>query len=162
MSQGPHAPKSGPALEDDIMQVTDILRSKGRDVLFLSPEANLTDATVMLAAKRIGAVVIKDASGGVAGILSERDVVKALATESVRALAQPVSAYMTRNVEVCKESDTVEALMEMMTQGRFRHVPVLDEAGKLTGLISIGDVVKAHIAETTQEASNLRAYIAAG
>lgn len=144
------------------MLVTDILQSKGRDVLFLTADANLTDATVMLAAKRIGAVVIKDAAGGVAGILSERDVVKALASESVRALAQPVSAYMTRAVATCKETDSVEALMEMMTQGRFRHVPVVDEAGALCGLISIGDVVKAHIAETTQEASHLRAFIAAG
>jgi CBS domain-containing protein len=143
------------------MQVIDILRHKGRDVLFLSADANLTDATVLLAAKRIGAVVIKDERGGVAGILSERDVVKALATESVRALARPVSAFMTRAVATCSESDSVEALMEMMTEGRFRHVPVVDDDGLLVGLISIGDIVKAHVEETTREASNLREYIVA-
>lgn len=143
------------------MQVIDILRHKGRDVLFLSADANVTDATVLLAAKRIGAVVIKDERGGVAGILSERDVVKALATESVRALARPVSAFMTRAVATCSETDSVESLMEMMTEGRFRHVPVVDDNGLLVGLISIGDIVKAHVEETTREASNLREYIAA-
>jgi CBS domain-containing protein len=143
------------------MQVNDILRQKGGDVVFLTADANLSDATVLLAAKRIGAVVVKDEAGGVAGILSERDVVRAVALESVRALAQPIATYMTRSVATCTEQDTVEALMAMMTKGRFRHVPVLDAAGKLCGLISIGDVVKAHIEETTREASNLREFIAA-
>ena len=143
------------------MQVIDILRQKGRDVVFLTADANLSDATILLAAKRIGAVVVKSATGGVAGILSERDVVRALAVERVRALVQPISTYMTQSVATCTELDTVEALMEMMTQGRFRHVPVVDDSGKLCGLISIGDVVKAHIEETTREASNLREFIAA-
>lgn len=143
------------------MQVVDILREKGRDVMFLTADANVSDASVLLAAKRIGAVVIKNEAGGVAGILSERDVVRALALESVRALAQPVTTYMTRQVATCREEDSVEALMEMMTEGRFRHVPVVDAAGLLCGLISIGDVVKAHVEETTREASNLREFIAA-
>jgi CBS domain-containing protein len=143
------------------MQVIDILRQKGGDVVFLTADANLSDATILLAAKRIGAVVVKDDAGGVAGILSERDVVGALALESVRALVQPIATYMTRSVATCTEQDTVEALMEMMTKGRFRHVPVLDAAGKLCGLVSIGDVVKAHVEETTREASNLREFIAA-
>ena len=86
---------------------------------------------------------------------------RALATESVRALAQPVASYMTRAVATCTERDTVEQVMAMMTEGRFRHIPVLEEAGQICGLISIGDVVKAHIEETTREASNLREYIAA-
>jgi CBS domain-containing protein len=93
--------------------------------------------------------------------LSERDVVRALATESIRALALPVSNYMTRVVATCLEGDSVEDLMEMMTQGRFRHVPVQDAEGRLCGIISIGDVVKTLIEETTREASNLRQYIAA-
>jgi CBS domain-containing protein len=143
------------------MQVIDILRAKGRDVTFLPADANLLDAVVLLAAKRIGAVVVKDASGGVAGILSERDVMRALATENVRALAQPIGTYMTRAVITCSEADSVEALMEMMTQGRFRHLPVVDGAGLLCGIVSIGDVVKAHDEETTREASNLREFIAA-
>lgn len=143
------------------MQVADILRAKGRDVTSLPPDANMSDATILLAAKRIGAVVIQDDNGGLVGILSERDVVRALATESVRALAQTVSKYMTRPVATCEEADTVEVLMEMMTQGRFRHVPVLNTQGQLSGMISIGDVVKAHTEETQREASNLRQFIAA-
>ena len=143
------------------MHVIDILNRKGRDVTSLPPDANLSDATILLAAKRIGAVVIKDENGGLAGILSERDVVRALAAESVRALALPVTKYMTRAVATCLESDSVEDLMEMMTQGRFRHVPVQDTQGHICGIISIGDVVKTMIEETTREASNLRQYIAA-
>ena len=143
------------------MQVIDILNAKGRDVMFLLADANILDAVVLLAAKRIGAVVVKDASGGIAGILSERDVMRALATENVRALALPVATYMTRAVATCSETDSVEALMGMITQGRFRHVPVVDGAGQLCGIVSIGDVVKAHVEETTREASNLREFIGA-
>ena len=143
------------------MQVTQILRQKGREVVSLSSDASLSDATRLLANKRIGALVIKDEKGGLAGMLSERDVVRALAAESVRALARPVSAYMTRSVATCFEHDTLEDLMAMMTQGRFRHVPVLDASGQLVGLVSIGDVVKLQIEETMREASNLREYIAA-
>lgn len=143
------------------MQVIEILRQKGREVVSLASDASLADATRLLAAKRIGAVVIREDAGGIAGVLSERDVVRAVATESVRALANPVSHYMTRQVATCQEHDTVEELMAMMTEGRFRHVPVVDAQGRLCGMISIGDVVKMHIEETTREASNLREYIAA-
>lgn len=143
------------------MQVIDILQQKGRDVMSLPPDANMSDATILLAAKRIGAIIIKDDTGAIAGILSERDVVRALAAESVRALALPVSKYMTRPVATCEEADSIEVLMEMMTQGRFRHVPVVNSQGQLAGIISIGDVVKSRIEETTREATNLRQYIAA-
>ena len=143
------------------MQVMHILRQKGREVVSLSCEASLSEAARLLAHKRIGALVIKDHGGSPAGMLSERDVVRALAAESVRALARPVSAYMTRVVATCTERETVEELMEMMTQGRFRHVPVLDDRGQICGLVSIGDVVKMHIEETMREAANLREYIAA-
>jgi len=143
------------------MHVIDILNRKGRDVTSLPPDSNLSDATILLAAKHIGAVVITDPNGKIGGILSERDVVRALATESIRALALPVSNYMTATVATCLEGDSVENLMEMMTQGRFRHVPVQDAEGRLCGIISIGDVVKTLIEETTREASNLRQYIAA-
>ena len=143
------------------MQVIDILQQKGRDVMSLPPDANMSDATILLAAKRIGAIIIKDDTGAIAGILSERDVVRALAAESVRALALPVSKYMTRPVATCEEGDSIEVLMEMMTQGRFRHVPVVNSQGQLAGIISIGDVVKSRIEETTREATNLRQYIAA-
>ncbi len=143
------------------MQVMQILRQKGREVVSLLADASLSDAARLLAHKRIGALVIRDERGGIAGMLSERDVVRALAAESVRALARPVHCYMTRSVATCFEHDTVEDLMEMMTQGRFRHVPVLDQSGQICGLISIGDVVKMQIEETMREASNLREYIAA-
>ncbi len=143
------------------MQVGQILRNKGRDVVALPSEATLSEAARLLANKRIGALVVKDRNGAPCGILSERDVVRAVAAESVAALARPVSAYMTREVATCTELDTVEELMEMMTQGRFRHVPVLDENKQLCGLVSIGDVVKMHIEETVREAASLRQYIAA-
>ena len=143
------------------MQVGQILRTKGRDVVALMSEATLSEAARLLAQKRIGALVVKDKSGAPCGILSERDVVRAVAAESVAALARPLSAYMTREVATCTEQDTVEELMEMMTQGRFRHVPVLDENRQLCGLVSIGDVVKMHIEETAREAASLRQYIAA-
>ncbi|MDE2184687.1 MAG: CBS domain-containing protein [Alphaproteobacteria bacterium] len=143
------------------MQVMQILRAKGREVVTLASDATLSEATRVLATKRIGALVIKDHLGGVAGILSERDVVRALAAESVTALARPVSTYMTRAVATCSEYDTVDELMEMMTVGRFRHIPVLDADDRLSGLVSIGDIVKSHIEEQEREAASLRQYIAA-
>jgi CBS domain-containing protein len=143
------------------MQVMQILRVKGREVVTLASDATLSEATRILSQKRIGALVVKDPQGRVAGILSERDVVRALAAESVTALARPVGAYMTRAVATCSEHDTVDELMEMMTVGRFRHVPVLDSNDQLCGIVSIGDVVKTHIEEQEREASNLRQYIAA-
>lgn len=143
------------------MQVLQILRVKGRDVVTLSSDASLSEATRLLASKRIGALVVRDKQGGLAGILSERDVVRALAAESVTALARPVSAYMTRAVATCSEYDTVDELMEMMTVGRFRHVPVVDANDQVCGLVSIGDVVKTHIEEQARETASLRQYIAA-
>ncbi len=142
------------------MLVKHILGVKGREVVAIAADASLSEAARLLARKRIGAVVVRDASGMLAGILSERDVVRAVAEGSVSALARPVSAYMTRAVATCGETDTIEDLMEMMTIGRFRHVPVLD-GGMITGMISIGDVVKTRIEETEQEATTLRAYITA-
>ena len=142
------------------MLVKHILGDKGRDVIAIASDATLSEAAGLLAHKRIGAVVVRDAAGNLEGILSERDVVRAVADGSVSALARPVSAYMTRAVATCSESDTIQDLMEMMTVGRFRHVPVL-ENGRVAGMISIGDVVKSRIAETVQEATSLREYITA-
>jgi CBS domain-containing protein len=142
------------------MLVKHILGEKGREIIAISADATLSEAARLLARKRIGAVLVRDEAGGLAGILSERDVVRAVADESVSALARSVSAYMTRAVATCCETDSVEDLMEMMTVGRFRHVPVVD-SDRLTGIISIGDVVKTRIAETVQEAASLREYITA-
>jgi len=140
------------------MLVKHILGEKGREIIAISSDATLSEATRLLSRKRIGALVVRDEVGALAGILSERDVVRALANESVTALARPVSAYMTRAVATCSEQDSVEDLMEMMTIGRFRHMPVVED-DQITGLVSIGDVVKSRIAETVQEATSLREYI---
>jgi CBS domain-containing protein len=142
------------------MLVKHILGEKGREIIAITADATLSEAARLLARKRIGAVIVRDETGALAGILSERDVVRAVADESVAALARPVSAYMTRAVATCCETDSVEDLMEMMTIGRFRHVPVLDSE-RITGIVSIGDVVKTRIAETVQEAATLREYITA-
>ena len=143
------------------MQVRHILRNKGREIVTTDGEATLSEAARLLARRRIGAVVVVDGKGTVAGILSERDIVRADADHSVAALGQSVSRHMTRAVATCSESDTVDELMETMTQGRFRHMPVVED-GRLCGIVSIGDVVKTCIEETTREAQSLREYIAAG
>ncbi len=142
------------------MQVRHILQEKGRAIVAIAQSATVGDAAQLLAEKRIGAVLVQDAQNKLSGILSERDVVRAVAADGSQALARTISAYMTKSVATCRESDTVEDLMEMMTRGRFRHVPVMDDEG-LCGLISIGDVVKTRIAETLHEANSLREYISA-
>ena len=143
------------------MQVRHILVVKGRDIVAIEGSATLADAAAVLAHKRIGAVIVRNKKGALAGILSERDVVRAVSEQGAGALAQPVSAYMTREVATCGESDTVDELMEMMTRGRFRHVPVMDAGDGLIGIVSIGDVVKSRIEETMREAATLREYISA-
>ena len=143
------------------MLVKQILAEKGREVVSVSRDATLSEAARLLSHRRIGAVVVRDGGDGVAGILSERDIICALADQSVNALAQSVAQHMTRRVITCREGDAVEELMELMTHKRFRHVPVV-ENGKLIGIVSIGDIVKSRIAETEAEAENLKSYIAAG
>ena len=143
------------------MQVKHILREKGREVVTISGEAMLSEAARLLARRRIGAVVVRDSGGGVLGILSERDIVRAIAEHSVAALGHTVARHMTRDVATCCETDTVDELMETMTCGRFRHMPVVND-GQLCGIISIGDVVKSRIEETVREATSLREYIVAG
>ena len=143
------------------MQVRHILHGKGRDVVAITTSATISDAAKLLTDKKIGAVVIKDSSGKLTGIISERDLVHAIAKGGAAALSDPVGSHMTPNPETCTETDTVETVMEVMTQGRFRHVPVLDDSMRLCGMISIGDVVKTRIAETVSEAAALRDYISA-
>jgi CBS domain-containing protein len=143
------------------MQVKHILHEKGRDVVTIAGDATLSEAARLLARKRIGAVVVRERDGTPIGILSERDVVRAVAEASVAALAQSVSSHMTRGIQTCAESDSVEDLMGLMTRGRFRHVPVI-ENDRLAGIISIGDIVKTRIEESERETSALRHYIAAG
>ena len=143
------------------MQVRHILQDKGRNVITVTDSATLADAARTLARHRIGALIVQGKGDALAGILSERDVVRAIAADGPSALDRGVDIYMTRSVVTCVEADTIEGLMEVMTQGRFRHVPVLDERQRVAGLISIGDVVKSRIAETVNEANSLRDYISA-
>ena len=142
------------------MQVKHILLEKGTDVVVIGSDSTLSEAAGLLFRRRIGALVVKDGAG-ITGILSERDIVRALAEYSVAALGQTVSLHMTRAVSTCRETDTVDAVMETMTHGRFRHMPVVENE-QLCGIISIGDVVKTLIAETVREAESLREYIACG
>ena len=141
------------------MTVKAILSRKGNDVITIEPTVTLSAAVNILAEHRIGAlVVVAGADKQVAGILSERDIVRALAQRGPGALEEAVGQVMTRKVVTCTESDTVAALMERMTQGKFRHLPVV-ERGKLVGLVSIGDVVKHRLGEMEHESNALREYI---
>ena len=143
------------------MQVRHILYGKGRDVVAIAEDASIADAARLLTDRRIGALVVTDGDGRLTGIISERDLVRAIARAGAGALAQSVGDHMTPEPETCVETDTVESVMETMTRGRFRHVPVLDDGLGLCGMVSIGDVVKSRIAETVSEAAALRDYISA-
>jgi CBS domain-containing protein len=140
------------------MNVKTILAAKGGDIIDIEPTADLAAAAKLLAARRIGAVVIRGAGGRLVGILSERDIVRALAEHGARALDLPVGQVMTREVETCGEDETVAGIMERMTAGKFRHMPVMSN-GKLAGLISIGDVVKQRVGEIERETEAMRDYI---
>jgi CBS domain-containing protein len=140
------------------MFVKNILNSKRGNVVTIEPTADLTAAVKLLAEQRIGAVVILGADHRIVGIMSERDIVRALAEHGPTALNKPVSQVMTRDVKTCTEDDTVEGLMGRMTTGKFRHVPVVQQ-GKLVGIVSIGDVVKNRVEEIEHEAAALRDYI---
>ena len=143
------------------MNVKTILAAKktlGGDIVGIEPTATLAAAAKALATHRIGALVIRGAGGRLAGILSERDIVRALSEHGAEALELPVGQIMTREVETCGEDDSCASIMERMTAGKFRHMPVL-RGGKLTGLISIGDVVKHRVGEVEQESEAMRDYI---
>jgi CBS domain-containing protein len=140
------------------MNVREILSVKGKDVVTIEPNTNLAAAAKLLAERRIGALVVTGPAGRVVGILSERDIVHVLATGGIAALETPVSEAMTRKVTTCSPSDTIGSIMEQMTAGKFRHVPVVEQ-GRLTGIISIGDVVKHRLMEMENEQAALRDYI---
>jgi CBS domain-containing protein len=143
------------------MNVATVLKTKGRAVTTARPDSTMKDIAEKLATKKIGAIVIVGDGGRVGGIISERDVVRVIAERGAAVLALPVSEIMTRNVITCEESSTLDQLMELMTQGRFRHVPVV-EGGALVGLISIGDVVKYHLADMALEVTAMKNYLATG
>jgi CBS domain-containing protein len=140
------------------MNVKTILSLKGSHVTTIEPTATLEAAVAILAKHRIGALVVLGADQRVIGILSERDIVRALAELGVGALQTPLAEVMTRKVVTCGESETVAGVMERMTTGKFRHVPVLDQ-DRLVGIVSIGDIVKHRLSEIEHESAALRDYI---
>ena len=142
------------------MLVAEILKDKGGAVFTIAPDTTVAQACDQLDSRRVGALIVCDGDR-VAGVFSERDVVKAVAADGADALGRPVSSYMTAEVIFAKPSETVAILMGRMTDRRIRHLPVLHES-RLAGVISIGDVVKCQIAEATREAESLRTYISAG
>ena len=141
------------------MTVKAILSRKGRDVVTIAPTDQLSHAVKLLSEKRIGAVIVTGPDNHVAGILSERDIVRALGERGPAVLDENIASVMTRKVTTCTESDTIAVIMERMTTGKFRHVPVIEQ-GRLSGVISIGDVVKYRIEEVEHDADALREYIA--
>lgn len=141
------------------MTVRGILAAKGRDVVTISPERTLAEAARILNEHRLGALVVTGESGAVIGMVSERDIVRSIAERGAAALAEPVSGCMTREVVTTVESATIQTVMIEMTDGRFRHLPVV-EHGQLVGIVSIGDVVKRRVAEMEEEHQALREFIA--
>ena len=143
------------------MRVADILHSKGSAVVTTTPGSTVESLIALLGQHRIGAVVVSADGSTVEGIVSERDVVQALAARGPGVLIEPVSQICTHDVTTADPSDHLEALMRTMTDGRFRHVPIVVQ-GKLAGIVSIGDVVKARIGELESEKEALTGYIGTG
>ena len=140
------------------MTVKDILSVKGNQVLTIEPTATLAMAVKMLAQRRVGALVVTGADNRIVGIISERDIVRVLGESGTAILDTPVAEVMTRKVVTCAQSETIAEIMERMTGGKFRHVPVVEQ-GRLVGIVSIGDIVKARLGELEQEHDALRDYI---
>jgi CBS domain-containing protein len=142
------------------MKVEAVLSGKGREVVTIAPTVTVADAVDVIHTKRIGAVVVT-ADDGSYGIFSERDLVRGIAEQGARVLDMPVGDVMTAVVHSCTRGNTVQDVMGMMTRRRIRHIPVIED-GELLGIVSIGDAVKARIAETELEANALKEYITAG
>lgn len=141
------------------MTIAAILKEKGHEIASVRPTASVTEAARLLSARRIGAVVVLDAAGALLGILSERDIVHAIAAHGDRALQMTTAQLMTQDVRTAAPDTTIPQAMGIMTEGRFRHLPVVDH-GRLIGLVSIGDIVKARISQQAHEVDSLMAYVA--
>jgi len=141
------------------MTVKSILEEKGHDVLTLGPNDKLSEAVRVLAEHRVGALVITNGDRKIVGILSERDIVRSLAKFGASTLDHTIRDVMTPKVNICNENHTINDVMEIMTRGRFRHLPV-EKNGLLDGIVSIGDVVKRRIENVEREAEEIRNYIA--
>ncbi len=143
------------------MTIAHILKQKGSHVETVSETVRVIEVARHLTDKRIGAVLVKDAEGKISGVLSERDVVRGLARSGMAVLDQPASSIMTAPVITCTQHATVQDVMAQMTSRRIRHLPVMD-GNAMVGMVSIGDLVKARIEETEQEAAALKDYIVTG
>jgi CBS domain-containing protein len=144
------------------MLVQSILTTKGSDVVTIVESVSLADAAATLRDHGIGALVVSNDGRHIDGIVSERDVVRALANHGATVMGRAVSTVMSRDVVTCRSGDAIEALMLAMTERRIRHVPVVDDAGELTGLVSIGDVVKNRLGQLQVENEQLHEYITQG
>ncbi|MDP2028210.1 MAG: CBS domain-containing protein [Thiobacillus sp.] len=144
------------------MNVRSILERKGADIATTRGDASLADAAALLRDRNVGALVVSSDGATIAGLVSERDVVRAVAAHGASALGRPVSSVMSVTVTTCHPSDSVPRLMELMTEHRIRHLPVVDEAGQLCGIVSIGDVVKARLAELEGDNQALADYLYQG
>ena len=141
------------------MTVRRILNLKGSDVVTIAPEKKLLDAIALLTKHRIGALIVTEKNNQVVGVLSERDIVHLLSNKDANRFENTVSSAMTSAVKSCKPDDSIQHIMQVMTTGRFRHMPVVDN-GRLAGVISIGDVVKLRLEEMERESEHLKEYIA--
>lgn len=141
--------------------VKNVLQRKGNDVISVAPEVTMLDTAKVLRENKIGAVLVCEKEGRMCGVLSERDIVIAIAKQGAGILTKPVSEFMTEGVYTCTQKDDMKSLMETMTTRRIRHLPVV-EADKVVGMVSIGDVVRERMAETEAESEALKAYITTG
>jgi CBS domain-containing protein len=143
------------------MFVNQLLKNKGGEVFTVSPEETLQSIAALLHTRKVGAFIVTDKVGRVVGVISERDIIRAIAASGASALMLPVNQFMTRDVIVARLGETIDALLERMTDRRIRHLPVMDEQ-KLAGIVSIGDLVKSKIAMAEHEAETLKNYILVG
>ena len=139
------------------MRVANILTVKGDDVISVEPNTTIIEVAKVLKSKRIGAILVME-GGSIAGIISERDIARGLPDYSEKILSMPVSDLMTKKVTTCTSDASIDEIMEMMTENRIRHLPVVDD-GKLVGFISVGDVVKNRVEELVAEEDQLRSYV---
>jgi len=140
------------------MLVADILKNKSPEIFTVTADESVVTAVALLCTKKIGAVLVMDGQGDIQGILSERDLIRAMNAHGKTMFDKKVAELMTSEVVTCSPQDPIAAIMGMMTAQRFRHVPVIND-GKLVGMISIGDVVKSRIEEAQSEVEALRLYI---
>ncbi len=143
------------------MRVLQILTNKGGDIFAITPEATVADLVRTLAERRVGALLVREAGGALAGIVSERDIVRALGSREA-VLNDPIASIMTTDVVTVSQEADVSDLMRLMTERRIRHVPVVDEDDSLVGVVSIGDVVKNRMDELESERAALMDYITQG